>query len=346
VWGGASGIVLAEDTAADRLLLLPTAAGRQHFSIGLERLDGADAMPALGGARLFKQHFAAAGTVRLRLRAADAAQKRVLHVVGAVARVTVVGADGAVQQGDGPLSIAEGTVDIAHGDGLVVAWVEGPGGVDWLAGRGRTIAVDRPAVIGLKGNAALLRFTPKEPRFLHLKTTAPVIAAFSSGEAPADIRVFPGGADLNLYLPAGTTKVALQSASTGALAGVAEIATTGVQEIGEGLGPTTRLAPGEARVFSFTLAEERDIGVGVRGSTDVAHCRLLDAAGGLLGEGVVQMRRLKPGRYLLAVDLPASGGPVEVQPVLVGAETPDSGPPDEVKRRYLELAGIKPATQE
>jgi len=270
----------------------------------------------------------------------------VLHVVGAVEHVTVIGADGAVQQGDGPLTTAEGIVDIAHGDGLVVAWVEGHGGVDWLSGRGRGVAVDRPAVIGLKGNAVLLRFAAKEPRFLHLKTTAPVIAAFASGEAPAEIRVFPGGADLNLYLPAGTTKVALQSASTGALAGVAEIATTAVQEIGEGLGPTTRLAPGEARVFSFTLTDERDIGVGVRGSTDVAHCRLLDEAGGLLGEGVVQMRRLKPGRYLLAVDLPASGGAVEVQPVLVGAETPDSGPPDEVKRRYLELAGLKPATQE
>jgi hypothetical protein len=269
-----------------------------------------------------------------------------LHVVGAVERVTVVGADGKVQQGDGPLAIADGIVDIAHGEGLVVAWVDGGGGADWLSGSGESIALDRPAVIPLKGNSQLLRFVAKEPRFLHLKTTAPVIAAVATGKAPADIRVFPGGADLNLYLPAGTTRIALQSAGAGALAGVAEIATTGVQGIGEGLGPTTRLAPGEARVFSFTLKDERDIGVGVRGSTDVAHCRLLDAGGGLLGEGVVQMRRLKAGRYLLAVDLPASGEPVEVQPVLVGVETPDSGPPDEVKRRYLELAGLKPATQE
>src|SRR6185437_3554216 len=189
LWGGAHGIVIAEDTAADRLLLLPTAAGRQYFSVGLERLDGADAMPALGGGRLFKQHFAAAGTVRLRLRlpaAGSGKPQSVLHVVGAVEHVTVIGADGAVQQGDGPLTTAEGIVDIAHGDGLVVAWVEGHGGVDWLSGRGRGVAVDRPAVIGLKGNAVLLRFAAKEPRFLHLKTTAPVIAAFASGEAPAE----------------------------------------------------------------------------------------------------------------------------------------------------------------
>jgi uncharacterized protein YecT (DUF1311 family) len=348
IWAGTRGIVITEDTTADSLLLLPTTADRQYFSVSLEGLAGADAMPALGGGRLFKQHFGAAGTVRLRLRlpATHGKAPPVLHVVGAVERVTIVGADGAVQLGDGPVAITNGTVDIAHGDGLVVAWVDGPGGADWLAGGGQNVALDLPVVLPLKGTSQLLRFAAKEPRFLHLKTTAPVIAAVASGKAPAQVRVFAGGADLNLYLPAGATRLALQSAGAGALAGVAEIATTDVQEIGEGLGPTTRLAPGEARVFSFTLEDERDIGVGVRGSSDVAHCRLLDAAGGLLGEGVVQMRRLKPGRYLLAVDLPAAGAAVEVQPVLVGAETPDSGPPDEVKRRYLELAGLKPATQE
>jgi hypothetical protein len=348
IWAGAGGLVLTEDTTADRLLLLPTAAGRSHLSIGLQRLAAADAMPALGGRRLFKQHFAAAGTVRLRLRlpAAPGKAAPALHVVGAVERVTIVGADGTVQQGEGPLAVRDGVVDIAHGDGLIVAWIDGAGVADWLTGAGQSVALDRPVVLPLAGNSQLLRFATKEPRFLHLKTTAPVIAAFASGKAPAEVRVFAGGADLNLYLPEGATRLALQSAGAGGLAGVAEIATTGVQEIGEGLGPTARLAPGEARVFSFTLKDERDIGVGVRGSADVAHCRLLDAVGALLGEGVVQMRRLKPGRYLLAVDLPGSGAAVEVQPVLVGVETPDSGPPDEVKRRYLELAGLKPATQE
>jgi hypothetical protein len=112
------------------------------------------------------------------------------------------------------------------------------------------------------------------------------------------------------------------------------------------LGPKVRLTPGESRLYSFTVKDERDIGVGVRGATDSAHCRVLDAEGKPVGNGVVQMLHLKAGTYLLAVDAPAEGNAIEVQPALVGVAAPDGSPPDEVKRFYLELAGLKPKEQE
>jgi hypothetical protein len=58
------------------------------------------------------------------------------------------------------------------------------------------------------------------------------------------------------------------------------------------------------------------------------------------------MLHLKAGRYFLAVDAPSEGNAIEVQPALVGVAAPDGSPPDEVKRVYLEMAGLKPKLQE
>ena len=83
------------------------------------------------------------------------------------------------------------------------------------------------------------------------------------------------------------------------------------------------------------------IGVGVRASVDIASCRLLTAAGEEIGRGLVHMHMLKPGTYLLAVDVPADGVAVDIEPALVGLTPPDKGPPDEVKAQYLALTGAQ-----
>jgi hypothetical protein len=49
------------------------------------------------------------------------------------------------------------------------------------------------------------------------------------------------------------------------------------------------------------------------------------------------MTDLTPGRYLMALSLPADHAPVRVRPVVVGLKPP-SGPPDEVVQRYLAMA--------
>jgi len=67
----------------------------------------------------------------------------------------------------------------------------------------------------------------------------------------------------------------------------------------------------------------------------------MDAQGRVLGEGVVQMPTLEPGEYVLAVRVPPDSPPVRIRPVLAGTEPPDTGPPMEVVRRYLEQAGLK-----
>ena len=186
----------------------------------------------------------------------------------------------------------------------------------------------------------------KAQTFLRLKTTTPVIAQVTPVGGTQQLAVFPNGADFGLLLPKGTTPLVLRAVDDGPLAGVAEATLIDIAPIGEGLGPKVRLTPGESRLYSFTVTDERDIGVGVRGSTDSAHCRVLDAAGTEIGAGVVQMLHLKAGTYLLAVDAPAEGTAIEVQPALVGIAAPDGSPPDDVKRAYLALAGLEPQLQE
>ena len=157
------------------------------------------------------------------------------------------------------------------------------------------------------------------------------------------MRLFAEGMDLNAYLPAGSSTITLLPAAGGMLAGAAKLFTTELTPIGEGLGEAVQLAPGDSRLFAFKVTREGKVGVGVRASAAGVATRLLDQYGATLGEGVVQMHELGPGVYLLAIENPADGPPVTARPAVVGIEPPDSGPPAEVVREYLERAGLKPA---
>jgi hypothetical protein len=47
---------------------------------------------------------------------------------------------------------------------------------------------------------------------------------------------------------------------------------------------------------------------------------------------------LTAGDWILVLHQPGDGTPVRARPAVVGIEPPDTGPPDDVIRRYLELA--------
>ena len=108
--------------------------------------------------------------------------------------------------------------------------------------------------------------------------------------------------------------------------------------IGEGLGPEILLPPGESRFFSFAVERRGPIGFGVRAEADVIAAILLDGEGNKIDEGVVGMADLDPGRYLLALEARGEGKPVWARPALAGVDSPDRGPPEDVVRRYLEMA--------
>jgi hypothetical protein len=57
----------------------------------------------------------------------------------------------------------------------------------------------------------------------------------------------------------------------------------------------------------------------------------------------VQLHKLPAGTFVLAVEVPAGASPIEIRPALVGVHEPDSGPPDDIKRHYLQLVGRLPS---
>lgn len=321
---------------ADRLLLLNAGTGEVRAAIGWTPLSGEP--PQVTVDRPLKRYEGAAGTLRVAITPKDGVPQK-LHVHPASAAVAFVTREGRVLRGQDLLLDGPGTLSITHGPGLVAAWLEAPAGTAPSA-----IAIAEPVrVLPLSGPVARLAFEPKTAALLRLTSTVPLIASFIAPDGSRVTEVAADGARLARYLPAGRNLVELQSTTVGDLSGEVELVQSPVVPIDEGLGDKVLLSAGERRLYGFTLARAQRIGVGVRAAIDIANCRLFDAAGKELGSGVVQMHTLPAGAYLLAVDLPAEAAPVEIQPALVGAKLPDSGPPMEIRQSYLRLVGRGPS---
>jgi hypothetical protein len=88
-------------------------------------------------------------------------------------------------------------------------------------------------------------------------------------------------------------------------------------------------------VYSFDVKGERAVGIGVRADSEVVDAVLMDNRGRNVARGASQMWTLDPGTYLLALSVPADAGPVTARPSIVGLDTPDTGPPEDVVRHYV-----------
>jgi hypothetical protein len=109
-------------------------------------------------------------------------------------------------------------------------------------------------------------------------------------------------------------------------------------EIVDGIGPTVSLAPGERRLFRFTVDGERTVGIGILATPDTAAATLYGVDGSTIATGVAAMRTLPAGGYLLAIEARADGPPITARPALVGLKPPDNGPPPEVAAAYRQGA--------
>ena len=231
---------------------------------------------------------------------------------------------------------------MSHGPGRLLCWLDRAGGLAealWgLVGNLAATTVDPPAVLSLRGKAMLVRVELGHPAMLHLRTATPLATRLVRPEGEPEIELHPNGAMLDAYLPSGSAELGLRAVSGLELAGSAELTATGITTVDEGLGPESLLPPGETRGFGFTVTREGPVGVGVRADSDVVTCKLLDGAGRRLGSGVILMTKLTPGRYVLTVHTPARSVPAMVRPAVVGIRPPDTGPPPDVVRKYLEMA--------
>jgi hypothetical protein len=129
IWSGSKSLALTRDSAAEQVTVLSAAETDAQIGLSLTPIAEADAMTALGGGHIFKQYFPAEGVLRLDLHLSDAekqsrAQLRVM-AEGAVKQTTLLRDDGTVSRDATPAVSGNASIDIAHGPGLVVAWIGG-----------------------------------------------------------------------------------------------------------------------------------------------------------------------------------------------------------------------------
>lgn len=291
--------------------------------------------PALRPGGLLKRFFGAAGSFEVAVLGAPGAR----IVAAGDARLSLVGADGGVSEGVDLDGSQPGRVVVTHGPGALAVWMEGGGASPWPPVAAQATAL--PARVALSGAAMGFALSQDAPVLLHAATTAPVLLGLSQpgrNDAPT---LFAAGVDIR-RLVAGPAELRLYSPQDGPLSGSLALSAEPVIPIAEGLGQPVEVGPGGAAAFGFTLARAATIGVGLRADPDQATARLLDASGKVLGEGVAQLASLTAGRYVLEAQVPADAATTTLRPALVGLAPPGRGPPPDVVRGYLELAGLRP----
>jgi hypothetical protein len=353
-WRGNEPLEETIEGTADRLTVLHTRAAADSLHIDLLPIAAADIVPPLARSAPYVRADLRAGVQRLAVAAAQSEPERprTLHVRTAnpdgQAAPVLMGADGRITRAaDLPVPGSGGTLLVSHGPGLVLAWIDQRGEeAQDLWGQAPLPTETRlgpPTVVTLSGIVQALQFHPSQPLMLHVRTSTPVVTLLKRGDAAPEVEVHPTGTVLDAYLADERTLLGLRAIGGSTLSGTAEVTTSPVTPIREGLGPEVLLAAGATRLFSFTVTQDGPVGIGVRANPDVVECTLLDRSGKRLGSGVVQMPTLKPGTYLLALHVPPEVGPVTARPALAGVELPSTGPPEDVVRSYMKAATAPPA---
>ncbi len=343
-WAGGAPFAESVDSAADRLTLLHASSGDARYSVETLPLAPGVATVTLAPGSAYEAAQVRSGTLRLAVGAAAGT----LHVRGASEPPMLVTTDGRVLEGsDVSFEAAGGTLLVRHGPGVLLAWIDRPGQEArdlWARDGGEpAAAVALPAAAALGGAAKAFRVDLRQPAVLHVRAAAPAATLLRRGDATPEVAVHPTGVVMDAYVPAGHAELVLRALGGATLSGTVELTVTPVTEIGEGLGPEVLLAPGATRMFSFTVAREGQVGVGVRASADVVEASLLSGDGRPIGTGAVQMSTLMPGTYLLALHAPTTTAPVVARPAVAGLTPPDTGPPQDVIRRYLEPEEAAPS---
>jgi hypothetical protein len=272
-------------------------------------------------------------------------------------RAALLDGAGGVRSGGELAGAPGGWLLIQHGPGVVAAWTAGlleaggetAPGATWQAPLAAPAQeVTAPATVPLGGRQVHLTITSREPAVLHVRAATPALTLLARPAAAGTLEtvaIHPTGVRLDAFVPAGRTQLGFAVLGDGELTGFAELTTTPVLATGEGRGPEVLLPAGATRYFSFRVASRRPVGWGAAAGAERVTCTLLLADGRAVPTGAVspgadddllRMAELDAGDYLLALTSPPDAPPLRARPVVVGLELPDTGPPPEIIRQYLQ----------
>jgi hypothetical protein len=331
------------ESDADRLTLLHTRQEEDRYAVEVIPLQSEEILPALAPGVLYEQKHLRSGIQRLTVHVPSETKSQPvsLHVRGTAESITFTGENGQVLRGnDFSAPAGTGTLEIAHGTGLLLCWLDRPGNEAqglWptIPDPSKAETISLPATRTLRSAVETFQIKTDMPVLLSIRLSSPSISMIRPASGESEVEVHPNQTLIEAYLPEGTSHLYLRSTGGGSLSGSIEFTGSPVISISEGLGPEVLLAPGDCRLFSFEVKQPGPVGIGVRASSDVIESELILPNGKSLGKGTVQKFDLRPGIYLLALRAPAQGGPVQARPAVVGIVLPSTGPPEDVIRKYL-----------
>lgn len=358
-WSGAEPLYEALSTDADQLWLLNADAQAANYSIEIAPESGkTEAAQAMKPGDLLERNLSTAGRLRIPIEIpfgaakANPAEQYTIRVRGN-AQALWQEHGGRVASGANITIRASGVLSLQHQPGTLIAWLEAPAApkgtqsaenpptqaansiFQWFKTVQET-SVKPPQVVTLRGKQQALSLNLEKAAMLHIRTSVPVVTQFVVERQMPQTDAHLFGANVNLLVPAGPSRLVLRAVGADSLSGVVTVLATPVIELREGAGPEVLLAPGGARLFGFEIKQRQTIGIGVRASADIVRSVLYDERGVAQAEGVVQMPTLVAGRYYIAIELPPDSAPVRVRPILLGINKPDTRPPLDILRRYVE----------
>ncbi len=341
-WSGTDALQETVTTDANEMWLLNAETHEAHYSVEIVPGTG-ETEAALKPGELLERNASIAGRMRIPVeipKGGTSASQFRLRVSGNVQAMWLENG-GRIASGNDIAIRDSGVMWLQHQPGIVVAWLEAPGVQgsktisDWFKSFQET-SVKPPQTVNLHGKSQILNFNLEHAAMLHVRTNVPVVTHYMVEGQPPLTEAHLQGANISLLAPAGTSRLVLRAVGADSLSGPASILATEALNLSEGAGPQTLLAPGSARLYSFELKQQTQVGIGVRASSDIVHSVLYNERGAVQSQGVVQMPTLAPGRYFLTIEMPADSAPVLVQPIVFGLKKPDTRPPFEILRRYVE----------
>lgn len=227
--------------------------------------------------------------------------------------------DGTLQVGDGLDASAGGVVEVRHGTGWTAVWSEAtrPGPQKTVT---RSVPLD-------------------EPGLHRLTADGPFAAEVTSGSRRRVV-LRPLGGSVDVLVSAESSMVGIRPLGDQPDVKLTH-RLTAVPTLIEGLGEPVLLEGGQDAWFRFDVSTAGPVGVGARAAADRVETRIVSADGRTVASGVVAMADLTPGEWYLVLSQPTDAPPVAVRPAIAGLDRPDTGPPDDVVRTYLNRAGLK-----
>jgi hypothetical protein len=341
-WSGKTPLNEVTFSWADKILVFNAGGITQHFALSIESISQMNSTgPEITAGTLFKQPMHNTGQLRIPVTAQS--DNAMLRIRG-TAQGTLIQSNGQVSRGtDLPIQTS-GELILEHQPGVVYAWLDS---------RSRKLSknpvplldVTSPQTIPLQGASSAFQVDTKQGMQLQLRSETPLISRVVYADGSERVEAHPHGLNYAVYLPAGPSRIELESLGSSAMNGHAMVSTLPIVPIKEGYGPESILSGGETRMYGFEVKQQGPLGLGVQASADVVSGILMDSTANIISRGVVHMPELPPGHYVFAVTVPADSRPVRIRPALVGLERPPSGPPKDVIQHYLQQAGRKLAPQ-